>query len=157
LMTHRIAQERGMRFAWLRIFSTYGPKDADYWLIPSFIKSIARGEKMSLTGCQQKWGFLHARDVASGFRIVLTQPAGQGFFNLGDPEAPVLRDTLIKLRDLINPSANLGFGDIPYRPDQVMVLQADTQRLNALGWKPEVLLTDGLRETVAWYVDSERT
>jgi UDP-glucose 4-epimerase len=157
LMTHRIAQERGMRFAWLRIFSTYGPKDADHWLIPSFIKSVARGEKMSLTGCQQKWGFLHARDAAAGFRIVLTQPTGQGFFNLGDPEAPVLRDTLIKLRDLINPDANLGFGDIPYRPDQVMVLQADTQRLNALGWKPEIPLTDGLRETVAWYVDSKRT
>jgi nucleoside-diphosphate-sugar epimerase len=156
-MTDRIAQERGMRFAWLRVFSTYGAKDAEYWLIPSFIKALAKGEKISLTGCQQRWGFLHARDAASAFRIVLTQGDAKGFFNLGDPEAPLLRDTLIKLRDLINPDANLGFGDIPYRPDQVMVLQADTQRLNALGWTPKVALSDGLRETVAWYVDSQRT
>ncbi len=156
-MTGQIAHGKSMRFAWLRVFSTYGPKDADRWLIPSFIGAVARGERMPLTACEQRWGFLHARDAASAFRIALTQPAAHGYFNVGDAEAPILRDTLIKLRDLVNPGATLGFGDIPYRPDQVMVLQADTQRLNALGWKPEVLLADGLRETVAWHVDSERT
>jgi UDP-glucose 4-epimerase len=156
-MVEQIAKDRGMRFAWLRIFSTYGAKDADYWLIPSFIRTLARGEKMSLTGCEQRWGFLHARDAASAFRIVMTESEARGFFNLGHPEAPVLRETLTKLRDLINPAAKLGFGDIPYRPDQVMILQANVERLAALGWKPRVSLDDGLRETVEWYVDSKRS
>jgi nucleoside-diphosphate-sugar epimerase len=152
-MTEQIARDSGMRFAWLRIFSTYGPKDADHWLIPSFIKTLAKGEKMSLTRCQQRWGFLHARDAASAFRIVLTHPDANGFFNVGHPDAPLLSDTLTILRDLVNPDAVLGFGDIPYRLDQVMILQADTKRLADLGWEPQVNLDDGLRETVAWYVN----
>jgi UDP-glucose 4-epimerase len=156
-MTDQISRDHGMRFAWLRVFSTYGPKDADFWLIPSFIKTVAKGEKMSLTGCEQRWGFLHARDAASAFRIVLTHPQGQGFFNVGHPEAPILRDTLTTLRDLLNPTATLGFGDIPYRPDQVMILQADTERLSEIGWDPKVSLAEGLRETVKWYVNSERS
>jgi UDP-glucose 4-epimerase len=153
-MTKQIAQDAGMRFAWLRIFSTYGPKDAHHWLIPNFIRTLARGEKMSLTACQQQWGFLHARDAASAFRIVLTHPDASGFFNVGHPDAPVLRDTLTFLRDLINPDAVLGFGEIDYRSDQVMILQADTKHLADLGWEPQVNPDEGLRETVAWYVNS---
>ena len=153
----KIASDRGMRFAWLRIFSTYGPRDADYWLIPSFILTLRKGGKMSLTGCEQKWGFLHARDAASAFRIVTTSALGEGYFNLGDPTAPMLRETLIKLRDMVDTGGNIGFGDIPYRPDQVMILQADVRRLAALGWEPRVSLDDGLKETVEWYVDRKRS
>jgi len=153
----QIAENRGMRFAWVRIFSTYGPKDSENWLIPSAILTMRRGEHMSLTKCEQKWGFLHARDAAVAFRLVLTSPSAAGFFNLGNPHAPLLRDTLFRLRELVNPGASLGFGDIPYRSDQVMVLQADTSRLSDLGWSVGVSLDDGLRETVSWYVNSQRS
>ena len=156
-MVEQIAADRGMRFAWLRIFSTYGPKDADYWLIPSFILTLRKGETMSLTGCEQKWGFLHARDAASAFRIVATSDGGQGYFNLGSPTAPMLRETLLKLRDLVDLNGNIVFGAVPYRPDQVMILQADVRRLTDLGWRPQVAIDDGLRETVEWYVDPKRS
>jgi UDP-glucose 4-epimerase len=144
-------EERGLRAAWLRIFSTYGPKDADYWLIPSIVRNLRSGQSMALTGCEQRWGFLHARDAAKAFRVALANPDARGIFNLGSPDAPPLKETVTRLRDLVDPTAVLGFGEVPYRPDQVMVLSADVSRMSALGWKPEVLLDQGLRETVAWY------
>jgi UDP-glucose 4-epimerase len=150
-MTERLCEERGLRAAWLRIFSTYGPKDADYWLIPSLIRNLRSGHRMALTGCEQRWGLLHARDVASAFRLAITSAAASGVFNVGSPDSPPLRETVIRLRDLIDPAAVLGFGEVAYRPDQVMVLSADVSRMSALGWTPEVLLDQGLRETVAWY------
>lgn len=155
-MVMKIAEDRGMRSAWLRIFSTYGAKDSEHWLIPSFILALAKGEKMQLTRGEQRWGFLHARDAAAALRLAITRPDGKGFFNLGHPDAPLLRDTLTKLRDLVNPSCDLAFGDIPYRHDQVMILQADIHRLEQLGWAPSVDLEEGLRETVNWYVDPKR-
>jgi UDP-glucose 4-epimerase len=150
-MAGLLCEERGVRAAWLRIFSTYGPKDADYWLIPSMIRTLRSGGHMALTGCEQRWGFLHARDAAAAFRLVVTNPNARGVYNLGSPDAPPLRETVTRLRDLIDPGASLGFGEVAYRPDQVMVLAADVSRLSALGWKPEVSLDQGLRETVAWY------
>lgn len=150
-MSTRLCEERGLRAAWLRIFSTYGPKDADYWLIPSTIRNLRSGQHMALTACEQRWGFLHARDAATAFRLAIIDPTARGLFNLGSPEAPPLRETVTKLRDLVDPRALLGFGELAYRDDQVMVLAANVSRLLSLGWKPEVSLDEGLRETVNWY------
>lgn len=150
-MAMRLAEERGLRAAWLRIFSTYGPKDADYWLIPSMIRNLRSGQHMALTACEQRWGFLHARDAASAFRLAATRADARGIFNVGSPEAPPLRETVTRLRDLVAPGAALGFGELAYRPDQVMVLAADVSRMLALGWKPELSLDEGLRETVNWH------
>jgi len=150
-MAMRLCEERGLRAAWLRIFSTYGPKDADHWLIPSMIRSLRSGQRMALTACEQRWGFLHARDAASAFRMAITRDAANGVFNVGSPDAPPLRETVTRLRDLVDPGAALGFGELAYRPDQVMVLAADVSRTLALGWKPEVSLDEGLRETVNWH------
>ncbi|MET4519818.1 NAD(P)-dependent oxidoreductase [Bradyrhizobium sp. I1.7.5] len=150
-MALRLAEERGLRAAWLRIFSTYGPKDADYWLIPTMIRNLRSAQHMALTACEQRWGFLHARDAAAAFRLATTHADARGIFNVGSPEAPPLRETVMRLRDLVDPGAGLGFGELAYRPDQVMVLAADVSRMLALGWKPEVSLDEGLRETVNWH------
>ena len=151
-MVGQIAAASGMRFAWLRIFSTYGPKHEDFWIFPSVIKTLRSGQRMSLTLGEQLWGFLHVRDAATGIRTVIEHEGASGIFNLGSPDAPRLKDTIVTLRDLVNPSAELGFGDVPYRPDQVMVLKADISRLAELGWRPAIDLASGLKELVAWYV-----
>lgn len=149
LMAERRCAERRLRFAWLRIFSIYGPKDNDSWLIPSLIRTLRAGGHMALTGCEQRWGFLHARDAAAAVRLVLANPAAEGVYNLGSPKAPPLRETVTRLRDHIG-AGDLGFGEVPYRPDQVMVLAADVTRLEGLGWSPAIGLEQGLRETIAW-------
>jgi nucleoside-diphosphate-sugar epimerase len=154
-MAAQACSER-VRFACLRVFSTYGPKDAGGWLIPSTIATLRSGQPMALTACEQRWGFLHARDAAAAFRTVLLDRSARGYYNVGSPDAPSLRETVMTLRDLVDPDARLAFGRIPYRPDQVMVLQADVGRLTALGWQPQVALDEGLRETVAWYERLER-
>ncbi|MDC7784338.1 NAD(P)-dependent oxidoreductase [Rhodoplanes sp. TEM] len=148
-MADRLAALRDVRFAWLRVFSTYGAGDNPGWLISDLIGKLKRRERMALTRGEQRWGFLHARDAAAAFRTVLESDTAHGVFNVGSPDAPPLRDTILTLRDLIDPTVELGFGEVPYRPDQVMLLQADIARLVALGWRPEVDLRRGLAEAVA--------
>lgn len=148
-MAARLAELRGIRYAWLRVFSTYGPNDNPGWLISDLIGKLRNGERMALTRGEQRWGFLHARDAAAAFRTVLENRTANGVFNVGSPDAPPLRDTILLLRDLTAPDVELGFGEVPYRPDQIMLLQADISRLAALGWRPAVDLRAGLAETVA--------
>ncbi|PSO23648.1 NAD(P)-dependent oxidoreductase [Bradyrhizobium sp. MOS002] len=154
-MAMRLCRERKLRAAWLRIFSTYGPKDADHWLIPSMIRNLRCRQHIALTACEQRWGFLHARDAAAAFRLAITSAEASGVFNVGSPDAPPLRETVMRLRDIVDPGAALGFGELAYRPDQVMVLAANVSRVLALGWKPEVQLDEGLQETVNWHVAAQ--
>ena len=144
--------QAGARFAWMRIFSLYGPGDNPGWLIPSVTTALLQGQRPALTGGEQNWDFLHVQDAARAIAAVLRAPAAAGLFNLGSGQAPPLRHTLEMLRDLIDPALPLGFGDVAYRPDQVMHLQADVSRLRRVtGWAPQVGLQEGLAQTVAWH------
>lgn len=156
LATCQLAQlmcaQADLRFAWVRLFSAYGPRDNPNWLIPSLIKKLLAGEKPTLTSCEQLWDFVHIDDAAAATARVVETATADGIFNLGGGAAPPLRQTITTLRDLINPRAELGFGDVPYRPDQVMHLEADISRLKEkTGWQPKIDLPTGLRETVAWF------
>lgn len=148
-MCAALCEHHAMRFAWLRVFSTYGPGDNGCWLIPSVLAALRRGERPRLTACAQRWDFLYGDDAAAAVCAVAAAPEARGVFNLGAGEAPVLRGTVELLRDLAAPGAELGFGEIPVRADQSMHLQADIGRLRgATGWAPRWSLRDGLAATV---------
>jgi UDP-glucose 4-epimerase len=155
LVLERTAVAAGRPFAWLRLFSSYGPDDDPSWLIPYLIRSLLAGEKPSLTKAEQIWDYMHVNDVAAG--VVAALDAGAcGLFNLGSGQERPLHDIISMIRDAIDPSLPLGFGEVPYRPDQVMHLAADITALSSVsGWCPAVSLESGIAETVAWYQTKE--
>ena len=142
-----------LSFAWVRVFSTYGPTDDSAWMIPSLILSncsIARSPhspRASRSGIIYSWTTRPRPWPPSSRR-----PAATGIFNLGSGSAPRLREIVEAIRDTIDPALELGLGEIPYRPDQVMHLEADISRLKAAtGWSPRVTLKEGMARTVEWY------
>lgn len=151
-LTRQLAAQSGMRHAWLRLFSTYGPDDNEGWLIPTLITKMLRGERPQTTLGTQFWDWLYVDDVARGVLAAATAPAAQGVFNLGSGEAVQVRHAVETIRDLAAPGIELVFGEIPFRPDQVMHMQANIDRLKgATGWAPQVPFADGIGRTVAWY------
>lgn len=154
--TEQLCERGGIRWAWLRVFSLYGPRDHGSWLIPSLITRVARGERPSLTRCEQTWDFLHVDDAAAAIVDVAETDAAAGVFNLAAGSAPPLLETARLLRDMVDPAVPLGIGEVSYRPNQIMRFEADVSRLAAATkWKPSRSLEDGLRETVLWMRDHE--
>ena len=145
-VTETAAALHGVKHTWLRVFSTYGPGADPAWVLPAVADAMARGQAPLLTRCQQRWEFLHVRDAAAA--IIATADAGAtGTYNLGSGNASPLRQVISALRDRIAPHIEPNFGALPYRPDQVMFLEADITRLRkATGWSPAVSLADGLDE-----------
>jgi nucleoside-diphosphate-sugar epimerase len=73
-------------------------------------------------------------------------------FNLGSGRPETIRSIAERIRDAIDPKLPLGLGEVPFRSDQVMHLEADIGRLRAAtGWSPETDLNEGLRRTIAWF------
>lgn len=148
----RIANHLGLPFAWVRIFSTYGPQDNPDWMIPTLIRTLLARQRPDLTAGEQRWDYLYIQDAADAFYGVGSSPEAIGVFNLGSGEAHPLREIITLIRDRIDPALPLGFGAVPYRPDQVMWLQADCGNLSrATGWKPKWALLDGINETIDWH------
>ena len=152
LLSERLSQVYGIRYAWLRLFSSFGPTDNPEWLIPYLTNSLVAKQKPKLTAAEQLWDYIYIEDVASALRAVLDSKNAIGVFNLGSGQAYELKIIIEKIRDLIDPQLPLGFGEVGYRPDQVMHLQADISRLSeATGWSPKVNIDIAIKETVEWY------
>jgi nucleoside-diphosphate-sugar epimerase len=151
-LTRRLAEQAGLRHAWLRLFSVYGPGDNDGWLIPMLITEMLAGRRPRTTLGTQSWDWLHVDDVARAILAVAVTPTAEGLFNLGSGRAIPVRSAIERIRDLAAPEMELKFGEIPFRPDQVMHMQADISRLTAAtDWTPQIGIEEGLASTVAWY------
>jgi UDP-glucose 4-epimerase len=151
-LSERLCQELGIRHAWLRLFSSYGPTDNPDWLIPYLTRTLLARQKPSLTRAEQLWDYIYIEDVASAIRAVLETNEAVGIFNLGSGRALRLRTLIEKIRDFIDPDLSLGFDEVPYRPDQVMHLEADITRLTSFtGWLPKMDIDVAIEKTVDWY------
>lgn len=151
----RAAAAAGRPFAWLRLFSSYGPEDDPSWLIPYVIRTLIAGERPRLTKAEQIWDYIHVDDVACAILATL-QTGAVGVFNLGSGQGRPLRDIIMMIRDMVDPSLPLGFGEVSYRPDQVMHLEADVSALGAAAlWRPKIKLADGLAAMVRLQLRSE--
>lgn len=151
-LTRQLAAQAGIRHAWLRLFSTYGPDDNDGWLIPMLVTEMLAGRRPKTTLGTQSWDWLHVKDVARGILAVAATESATGVFNLGSGRAIRVRDVVERIRDLTAPGMKLIFGEIPFRPDQVMHMKADNARLRTTtGWEPRIDIDAGLADTVEWY------
>ena len=124
-------------------------------MLPSLIRKLSAGERPPLTLGEQQWDYLYVDDAAAAFSAAAAARI-KGIYNLGSGKAVSLRALIETVRDKIDPKLELGFGEVAYRPDQVMHLEANIEKLKATsGWSPEVSLSDGLAETTRWFSPSK--
>lgn len=152
LLSRRLASDLGIRFVWLRLFSAYGPGDHPSAMLPTLIRRLLDRERPALTAGTQLWDYLFIEDAAEAIELAATTPEAGGIYNLGSGRATAIREVVEQVRDLIDPSLPLGWGEVPFSPGQVMHLEADISRLRRdAGWAPRTDLVDGLRATVEWH------
>ena len=158
LLTAKIAKSAGIRHSWLRLIATYGPMDDERHLISAVTLQLLRGETPRLSPGGQLCDYLYVDDAADALRSVVETADASGVFVLGSGQVHSVRDLCSRLRDLVDPSAPMEFGAVPYRPDQVMCMQANISRLHeSTGWSPVVGIDEGLERTVDYYRDRERS
>ena len=152
LLAQKLCEDWKMDFVWPRLTASYGPMDNTDHLIPSVVLSLLRGARKALTAGEQRWDYLYVDDVVDAIFKLAIAPGANGIFNLGSGTSHTVRTVVERIRDLIDPSLPLGFGEAPYNGEEIRNLQVDNSRLRqATGWSPQVSLDEGLRRTVDWY------
>lgn len=141
----------GIDCLWVRIFSVYGKFNASYTLVSSTIQKLLNGERPVFTKAVQKWDYLNERDAGRAFYLIGEKAVGNKVYCLGMGQSKPLYEYIEVIRDLINPRASLGFGEVHYPENPVMNLCADISSLQAdTGWEPEVSFENGIRDILRW-------
>lgn len=156
ILYHRV---HGIRTSALRLTNTYGPrmrvKDARQTFLGVWIKQVLLNEPFEVWGGAQKRDLTYVDDAVDALmRAAVDGGAAGRVFNLGGDRAISLR-TLAEL--LVAANGGSGHFDVCAFPDErrridVGDYYADDRLIrDTLGWRPSVILEDGLKQTLDFY------
>jgi CDP-paratose synthetase len=135
----------------------YGPYDSEFKFVESVIRQVAvqRVPRVGLTHGHQRRDFVYLDDVVAAYLALVEYGRTHDFsfktFGLGTGESVQVRDFVTLVKSLSGSTTELGFGDVPYRSDEIMTSAADVSALRELGWIPTVTVDQGIRRILAAY------
>jgi dTDP-glucose 4,6-dehydratase len=136
----------------IRIFNTYGPRmrPNDGRAIPTFARQALRGEPITVAGDgKQTRSVCYVDDLIEGI-VRMLRSSHPGPVNLGNPTELSMLELAETIRRMTGSRSEIAF--VPRPQDDPMVRQPRIELAGeALGWKPEVGLADGLERTIAWF------
>lgn len=147
------ADQHDIELIWTLITSVYGPGRNDNNLISYTIQSLLKGEKPQYTKLEQKWDYLYIDDLMNAFFLLGEKGIGGKVYPIGSGIYHRMRDYVEKIRDLINPSAELGIGTLPYKKKNVIDNQMMdiTELQKDTGFVPKVSFADGIVEVIKYF------
>jgi nucleoside-diphosphate-sugar epimerase len=144
-------RQRSLRHIWLRLLTAYGPADHPSYLIPHVILSLLRGRRPALTEGNQPGDFLHVADACAAIRSAALSDACAGTYVLASGEHVPVREVAQRIRDIIDPRLEIGFGDFVSNALPTG-LRGNPRALELVtGWRPMIRLEAGLAGSVDWY------
>lgn len=138
----------------IKIEHMYGLKDDEnkfiYWLINQLKQNV---EKIDLTSGIQKRDFIYIDDIVNAYETIIQNIdcfSNYEEFELGSGSSIEVRNFVEKIYEEISNkqilNTKLNFGEISYRDNENMNMQANTIKLEKLGWKPKVSIKDGIKK-----------
>ena len=139
----------------------YGPGDnfdlASSHVLPALMRKVheakAAGEKTV-----EIWGsgkplreFLYVDDCADAIIYLLKHYSGNEHVNVGSGEETSIAQLARTIADVIGYGGKFHYDKS--KPDGMPRKLLDVARLSALGWSAQTSLTDGIRQTYAWYLE----
>lgn len=139
--------------------NVFGPKQYPEKLIPKFITLLNNNSACPIHGKGlEKRSFIYIDDVVRAFDIILHQGKIGEIYNIGTSEEISNIEVANKLLDLYNihgidRNEKIYYVENRCFNDQRYTL--NTNKLNELGWKPEIIFEEGLKKTIKWYAKNK--
>ncbi len=131
--------------------NTYGPRQFPEKLIPLFVTNALDGKPLPLYGDGlQTRDWLHVDDHAAAIELVLREGKSGEIYNVaGGEEVPNIEITR-RIIELTGADPAL-ITRVTDRLGHDRRYALDSSKLEALGWRPQRNLAEGLPATVQWY------
>jgi dTDP-glucose 4,6-dehydratase len=142
----------GLSVRIVRIFNTYGPRMRlnDGRVVPAFVAQALAGEDFTVFGDgTQTRSFCYVADLVDGFvRLALSDV--QDPVNLGNPEEMTILQFAEAVREAAGGGGRIVHLSLP-KDDPQRRRPDITRARQLLGWEPTTSLSDGLRQTIAYF------
>jgi GDP-L-fucose synthase len=96
--------------------------------------------------------FLHVDDLAEACLYLMLNYNDNGIVNIGCGEGITIHDLALLVKDVIGFQGELVFDTT--KPDGTPVKINDVSKLKSLGWRPQISLRQGIKDTYRWYIQN---
>jgi len=158
-MAHCYYKEFGLPVVTVRPFNIYGPYQVGEGAIQKFSLAAIKGEPIYINGDgSQIRAWCYIDDFVRGILLCLERPEAVGeVFNIGNHlTAVTIRDLAEKIINLASSSSPIKFREELGAEVALRIPSVEKAR-RLLGFKPEVMLEEGLRRTIEWYRGRSKT
>ena len=146
------ARQLGVPFNWIVIPSTYGEGRKDDNILTYTIRTLLNGEKPQYGYLTQMWDFLYVYEVARALVCIGDKGKVNKTYGIGSGIYKPLRYYIETIRDIIDPSLELGIGDIPSMSEKVFSSCVPIKELEKdTGFVPQIYFEEGIKRTINYY------
>lgn len=145
------ARQLGQPFIWMVLPSTFGERRNDNNIITYTIKTLLKEGRPKYGNLQQMWDFLYVGEVAKAIRLIGEKGKTDKIYGVGSGSYKPLIKYMEIIRDLINPSLELGIGELPDMSKQTFSSCVNIYDLIAdTGFSPEISFEEGIKRTIQY-------
>lgn len=155
LMGETVAKLIGVEFIPVIITNIYGVGEKSARMIYTSIYKLIHKEHCSFTAGYQTYDFIYITDAINS--IIAVAEKGRAFnrYYIGSGEPKPLREFLLKMRDIVDPEAEIGLGDIPFKGVDISYTQFDFKKVERdTGYINQTSFSEGIKMT-ADYIRKE--
>eukprot|EP00792_Barthelona_sp_PAP020_P002873 TRINITY_DN1450_c0_g1_i1.p1 TRINITY_DN1450_c0_g1~~TRINITY_DN1450_c0_g1_i1.p1 ORF type:complete len:347 (-),score=94.09 TRINITY_DN1450_c0_g1_i1:78-1097(-) len=138
--------------------NVYGTHQYPEKVIPKFVYRLDKGIPLCIHGDGSNVrSFIHVSDVVAGFDTILHQGDIHEIYNIGlDNDVSVLEvaELILKEMGLFDKKDEL-IEFVEDRPFNDLRYAIKSDKLTKLGWAPKKNFSEGLQETVQWYLKNK--
>ena len=140
----------------------YGPGDnfhpTNSHVIPGLINRIHKAKEHDAKNVEI-WGdgtplreFLYVDDLSNAIKFIVENNIEQNLINIGSSHEISILELANKIAEVINYPGKLIFDDTKPNGNDRKLL--DSSIIFSLGWKPQINLDEGLKNTYTWYLEN---
>ena len=155
LMGVTVAKLIGVEFIPVIITNIYGVGEKSARMIYTSINKLVHKEHCSFTAGYQTYDFIYITDAINS--VIAVAERGRAFnrYYIGSGEPKPLREFLLEMRDIVDPEAEIGLGDIPFKGVDISYDQFDLKKVERdTGYINQIPFADGIKMT-ADYIRGE--
>ena len=153
---HMFASLYGLSVTIARPLMVYGPGQADTSkVLPYVITRLLTGQPAELSSCRHSFDWVHVSDVVNAVLAIHEAKDVDGAtVDIGTGRLTSVRDVVSAAAAILDSENLLNFGVLKDRAGEPLRIADVAETFRTTGWRYGLDLTEGLRDTVAWYRQS---
>ena len=156
LMGETVAKMNDVEFIPVIITNIYGVGEKSARMIYTSIKKLINKDHCSFTAGYQMYDFIYITDAINS--IIEVSEKGKAFnrYYIGSGEPKPLKEFLLQMKDIVDPNAEIGLGDIPFKGIDISYNQFDLKKVERdTGYKNQVTFEQGIKMTAEYIRNGE--